>query len=117
MGVGPIERKTAMLTKTIISAALLLSAAAPAIAGQSSQTVGYADLNVSSPAGIAALEGRLQRAVRQVCGSADPTDLGGQSQVRQCRAHAQAGIGPRRDAIRAAAVSPGSGGLAVGGTR
>ena len=97
--------------------ALLLSAAAPALAGQSSQTVNYGDLNLSSPAGAAAFQSRIDRAVRQICGSAHASDLNGQAQVRRCRSDSIAGVAARRDAVLAAANSPRTGGLAASGTR
>ena len=108
-----------MLIKTSISAALLL-AAAPALAapapGNSSETVSYADLNLASPAGIAALDRRIDRAVRRVCGASHPADLNTGFQVRQCRVTAYRSIAARRSAALAAA-STSSGGLAAGRTR
>lgn len=106
-----------MFTRTSIIAALLLSAAAPAFAEGNSQTVSYGDLNLSSPAGAVAFQGRIDRAIRQLCGSAYATDLNGQAEVRRCRAGTEAGIAAQRGAVLAAANSPRTGGLAAGGTR
>lgn len=110
-----------MLLKSSISAALLLSAAAPALAASGpqgmSERVSFADLNLATPAGIAALDGRIDRAVRRICASAHPADLSTGMQVRQCRVTAYGSIAARRAAALAAAASPASGGLGAGGTR
>jgi UrcA family protein len=53
-------------------------------------TVNYADLNLESPAGIDKLYARLRTAARQVCGSAERSDLAASMYVAECRAKAVA---------------------------
>ena len=48
--------------------------------------VSYADLNLSSPAGAAALTHRVDQAVLAICGSADIRDMGRQTYVSKCKA-------------------------------
>jgi UrcA family protein len=47
-------------------------------------TVKYADLNVSSPEGAAALHARIQRAARQVCRPLDGQDLSSKARMGAC---------------------------------
>ncbi len=106
-----------MFIKTSIAAALVLAAATPAHAGPAGRTIGYGDLALSSPAGAARFQARIDRAVRVLCGTAHPTDLNDRADVRRCRAGLEASIAARRAAILAAANSRGTGGLAAASTR
>ena len=110
-----------MLLKTIVSAALLLSAATPALAASEpqgmSERVSFADLNLATPAGIATLNGRIDGAVRRICANAHPADISAGMQDRQCRVAAYRSVAARRAAVLAAAASRASGGLGAGGTR
>ena len=75
------------------AATVLGGTAAPALAAPpepQTRAVGYADLNLASPAGRARLAQRIDAAARAVCGWAAPTDLNGLDQVQQCRAEAVA---------------------------
>jgi UrcA family protein len=74
----------------LASATFLAGAAGPALAAPpapAAQTriVGYADLDLSSAAGRARLDRRVDAAVRAVCGRAAPIDLNGLAQVQACR--------------------------------
>ena len=71
-------------------------AATPAAASQGDRRVSYADLDLASPAGVAALDQRLERAVRQVCGSPWPVDLRGRRDIERCRAETRATVQARR---------------------
>ncbi len=65
-----------MFTRSIFAAALVsLAAAAPALAGAPSQTVGFADLNLASTQGRQALDTRLVRAAKSVCSVGATTNL------------------------------------------
>lgn len=83
----------------IIPTLLLASVAAnPAHAGWSksdSQIVSYADLDLSTPAGIRTLDGRIDRAVRKVCGKAY-IDLATSRGVRACRKDTLASVQDQR---------------------
>src|SRR5579864_3168568 len=68
----------------VILAPALTHAAAPA-AEPSAVTVRYADLNLGSAAGSAALYARLESAARAVCGASDIRDLGQFAAVQACQ--------------------------------
>lgn len=70
----------------------------PVLAGDNdSRIVSYADLDLTTPAGQATLDGRLQAAVRQVCGRAFPRDLHSVKAVRNCRADTLSGVQAQRN--------------------
>jgi UrcA family protein len=72
---------------TILALAAL--AAAPAFAETpDSVAVGYSDLNLSSPAGREAFDGRVATAARQVCGEYRPLELKMIAISRACQARA-----------------------------
>lgn len=86
----------------IIAASLI--AAQPAFAAekvQHSQVVGYADLDLSSPAGIAALDGRIAGAIRKVCGRPYPDSLRARSDFHRCRVDTLAAVQTQRSAALA----------------
>jgi UrcA family protein len=80
----------------------------PAAAEQARQpevNVSYvhtADLDLSSRAGQRALDLRLARAAREVCGTASDVDLEVKNQVRQCRYHTLENARMKRDGLAAA---------------
>ncbi|HKX90798.1 MAG TPA: UrcA family protein [Sphingomicrobium sp.] len=70
------------------SAALIKGA--PALAEQTTPDVSVsvvhtADLDLTTDAGRRALDVRLSRAAREVCGEASDVDLAGKNKVRACR--------------------------------
>ena len=89
------------MTRTI---ALLLLAAASAspLAAETitaTRSVETADLDLSSAAGVRALEHRLTIAIVDACGEASDVDLQGANQVRACRAEARQRVAGERDRI------------------
>jgi UrcA family protein len=78
------------LITALIPGALLLGAVLPQpVSAQAAETpaaqaVGYADLDLSDPAGRAALQRRLRSAAREVCGPVYSFDLRGRNQAREC---------------------------------
>lgn len=75
-----------------------LAAANPVVAGQNDgRVVSYADLDLTTPAGQAALDRRLHNAIKQVCGSAFPHDLMSRNQVRRCRSQTLADVQAQRN--------------------
>ena len=89
-----------MNTKLVTLAALSTFGlgALPAQA-QESRTVSYADLDLSTPGGVAALDSRIASAIKAVCDSGDPT-LRAKLAERRCRAKAAGDVeGPRAMAI------------------
>jgi UrcA family protein len=81
---------SAILTSAVVSAALPCSAQE-----ETSVTVKYADLNLSSKEGAQAFERRIAQAVDEVCGSAGVLDLADYAAVRSCRVKAWAGARPQ----------------------
>lgn len=70
--------------------ALGMTCAAPAAAEPVSESfsvaIPYGDLNLDSPAGIAAFAGRVKGEAKLVCGQAFPAWLEEAANVRKCRA-------------------------------
>jgi UrcA family protein len=97
------------MTKIII-ATLLAFAATPALAEQpapASSIVQVADLDLSTAKGQKALDRRLHQAVKDVCGTASPSDLVGQNRVRDCRVDTLASLTAEREQrIASASGSP-----------
>jgi UrcA family protein len=56
------------------------------------RTVRYADLDLTSPAGRARLDRRIEAAVREVCGEAPSFDLARRHAVRQCLTETRANV-------------------------
>ena len=108
------------LILAFVSAAAAASLfATPAIADpeieQVSLVVRYDDLNLSSDAGMAALQHRLKAAVNTVCGTVDERNLFILRHIRQCHRTALASVHAELAAAKAAqsqrsaqAVSPDS---------
>lgn len=97
--------KTIKLAAALLAAALSIPAASsgPPNAEEHSQTVGFADLDLTTQRGVATFDRRIANAVRTVCGWEDPRDLAIQRAVRECRNQAFAGIADAREAVILAA--------------
>ncbi len=97
--------------RTAVSVAFSLVAfgvPAAAIAGTPdglSVAVHYSDLDLTTDTGTQALQARIDRAARAVCGSADLRDLRGMSEVQQCRAVALNSAAPQVEVVIAQARS------------
>ncbi|MGZ8310995.1 MAG: UrcA family protein [Allosphingosinicella sp.] len=85
-----------------------LAAAAPAAATPASVPVSYAGLDLTSPAGIAELDARLDRAVREVCGREYPMRLTFEPEIRICRQQTLASVRTQRNTALAEARSRGT---------
>jgi UrcA family protein len=105
--------------KTSIHAVALITAAALAGAAHAQTTVApvivepgesvlvsYADLDLSKPAGLRTLEGRVSAAADQVCGQPSRI-LKVDAQRKTCRSHALAGARGQIAMARAAAFAKG----------
>ena len=87
------------MTKFLL-AALLLSAATPAIAEPVepvTSLVRIGDLDLGSESGQRTLDKRLTQAIIDVCGDASPADLVGQNKARSCRHDLRARLEVERD--------------------
>lgn len=84
-------------------AAAVLAAAVPAAAQDvRTRSVSYSDLNLTTPAGVERLDGRVRRAVETMCGQPHSTDLTGQSEMRRCRVSAWESYATQRPVLIAA---------------
>jgi UrcA family protein len=100
-----------MLKISLIAAAALCAAvSAPAFAQVQAQDadvlqrhVSYADLDLSSPAGIATFNQRIEAAVVRVCPGPDGVDLKAWRKTQTCRSNARLEIEPVRQALLASA--------------
>lgn len=91
----------------VLPVALLVAAvAAPATASPRSIAVSYADLDLSRPAGVAALDRRLARAADAVCGPVDARDLRAMSAARACRTAALSSANAEAKPVIAARTAP-----------
>lgn len=97
------------MTKILFATLLALSATSalaepPAMATSLVET---ADLDLSSADGQRALDQRLARAVKDVCGAASDIDVVGANEVRRCRVDTLASVSAERDKrIALASVRP-----------
>ena len=83
------------MLKSIAAFALIL-ASAPAPAQPPTRAIRVSDLDLSTAAGIARLDHRIDQAVAQICGSAFPTDLDAQAAIARCRTATMDSVaGPR----------------------
>ena len=91
---------------TILAAAVLVAgalnfgiAAAPALAQlPAGIAVSYADLNLASQSGRAALDARIAGAAERLCGFARPVELSWAADVAECQAETIALTQPQRNA-------------------
>ena len=83
--------------RTLIPIVLVASAIVSSPASAQTRAVSYADLDLASPAGQAALDRRIENAVRHVCGTAFPIDLQSQRDVRRCRSETRADVQAQRN--------------------
>lgn len=93
----------------IIAAALLavpLATPAPAEPAERTQIVSYSDLDLGRASDVRRLDGRIGRAIAEVCGTASETDLAGRNEVRRCRALVRQSLAAERDQALAAAREP-----------
>lgn len=103
---GPARRRAGPALLIAAVAGLAAPALArPPSADAASRTVAYADLDLSTTAGAAILDRRIEDAVRRVCGSADLRELARHAAVAGCRREARARIEPARAAAVARARS------------
>jgi len=97
------------MTKLFL-ATLLAFTATPALAEPpvtATSIVQTADLDLSTSKGQRALDLRLARAVKEVCGTAADVDIAGKNDVRRCRVDTLANLSAERDQrIAAASGSP-----------
>lgn len=92
----------AVLAAAIVAASL---AAAPAFAqaGERRIAVGYADLDLATAEGRAALDLRVLHAARTACGTPSPADPRGLGRLEACIAEIRAGAAARIEAAVALA--------------
>ena len=75
------------MRKIIVSTIVALSLGAsitPAAAETVTTSVQYADLDLSTDAGLATLEGRIQAAAKRICGKAEVRDVHDAADQQRC---------------------------------
>src|SRR5690606_5095384 len=81
------KRRIGTMQKITIAALAALSLAtfsSPASAETTSVSVPYADLDLTKPAGVAALEGRIAAAAKQICGKVEVRRVGDGADHQRC---------------------------------
>ncbi len=97
-------RNIALFALALIASAATITPAAGQAAEPEMVTsiVATADLDLTTVDGQRALDRRIVRAAREVCGTASDADLAGKNDVRQCRAETIAKAGLQREQLLAA---------------
>ena len=95
----------------LLGTALLVTIGLPAPASAQEALrdvrVAYRDLDLASPAGVAALDHRITRAVKQACPERWASDLRRRMLVSKCFTAKRAEVASQRAAVLAAATAPG----------
>jgi len=73
-------------TVTVLAALAALTTAPVAAAETVSVAVGFDDLNLASPAGVATLEKRIKAAAEKVCAQAERRELWARASWQECKA-------------------------------
>jgi UrcA family protein len=84
----PAMRKSIV---TVLAALTALGAVPASAAGEVTVSVAYADLNLTAPAGNAALQRRIEAAVKEVCDKPDMRNLKAMTAWEECKANARLG--------------------------
>jgi UrcA family protein len=96
-----------MKTLLVFAALLAASTTAPALAegtGSAQQiSIRYGDLDLSSSAGVRALDRRIFNAASAYCGTASSADPRGREKVEDCRADIRASVDTQRKEVIALA--------------
>ena len=87
--------------------ALLAFAAIPAAAGSATVPVSFSGLDLTTPAGIAQLDARIESAVQEICGQPFPASLQSRFAYRRCQEEARASTQSQRATALAQAQSRG----------
>ena len=100
-----------MKTLLTLAAAAAASIASPAAAQSpipvdGHLVVSYADLDLTTEAGVRTLDRRILTAVQQACGATSEFDPAGKNRIRECRAETLAQARAQRDVAIAAASGP-----------
>ena len=98
------------MLKPIVTIILLGTASAAPAQPLPRERIAIADLNLTSPAGIATLDARIRRAVRRLC--PDSVELARRMAARSCRAKAIKQVARQRDTLIARAQAERAGRVA-----
>ena len=99
--------KTLLIPIALAAIADSVPASARQEADTRSTTVSYADLDLGSARGQAALERRIQYAINNVCNDTGRRSLDAQAQNEACRNDAKARMAPTVERLASAADQPG----------
>lgn len=96
----------AALAFAATGAAMLATPASAQPPAGATVAVSYADLDLTTPAGIRTLDRRILSAVRQACGPTSDFDPAGRNLVEACRSDALERLSAQRETAIAAANQP-----------
>jgi len=99
--------KTLLIPIALVATAASVPASARQEADTRSTTVSYADLDLGSARGQAALERRIQYAINNVCNDTGRHSLDAQAQNEACRNDAKARLTPTVERLASLAEQPG----------
>lgn len=77
---------------TALTALSLAVISTPASAETQSVSVQYADLDLTSPAGVATLEGRIEAAAKRICGKTEVRSVHDGADQQRCIRETQASV-------------------------
>ena len=95
--------KTMLTVAALLAASLATMAPAQDAGGQQGLSVRYADLDLTSDAGVKALDRRIYNAASAACGTPSSADPQGRQKVETCRTEARASVEAQRGTIIASA--------------
>jgi UrcA family protein len=104
--------KIVIIAATLLAAPIATEASAEPV--ERTRIVSYADLDLTQASHIRRLDGRIGRAIAEVCGTASDTDLAGRNAVRRCRALVRESLAAERGQALAAAEKPTQVAIAAG---
>ncbi len=98
--------KIVLISTALLAASFALPSHAQGPTVERSRIVSYADLDLSREADVRKLDRRIDRAVKQVCGTASDVDLEGRNAGRRCRVLPGARFSAERGRAIASAAQP-----------
>ena len=99
---SPILLPVLMVASLVVGQRIAL-AQPPEYSGHRTERVGYADLDLTTPSGVAMLDRRIAQAINRVCNRGDVRDLGSMSEERRCRSEARLAANSQRTGALASA--------------
>jgi UrcA family protein len=80
------------IIKSALTALSLVALSTPSLAETRSVSVQYADLDLTGPAGLATLEGRIEAAAKKICGKVEVRRVSDGADHQRCIRETQASV-------------------------